>query len=78
MRTVVDGRPGTRLLVSGALLLLAFGAPALGGSSAGGSGDRVAAGISPVEGGLVLPPLSGCRQSQKPQLWDNIFPACNE
>ncbi|MFY1593263.1 hypothetical protein [Micromonospora sp. WMMD737] len=85
MRTVVDGRLGVRLLVPGALLLIALGAPAVGGTSADGAANDTVAGssipdLTVVRPGtpLPLPTTTICGdQNGVPELWDNLFPTCN-
>ncbi|WP_433393195.1 hypothetical protein [Micromonospora sp. KLBMP9576] len=82
MRTVSNGRL-TRLLVPGALLFMALGSPAVAGSTADDSVTRTVAGsalgLSHVAPAPLLkaPPNECTDQSRVPQLWDNLFPACN-
>ncbi|MFV2115715.1 hypothetical protein ACFHW0_25730 [Micromonospora sp. LOL_025] len=85
MRTVVEARLVTRLLVPGALLFTALGSPAVAGLAADDSHSRTVAASSVGDlsvargGGLVLPPgTSGClSRDRESDLWDNLFPNCN-
>ena len=86
MRTIVNGRSGARLLVSGAFLFMALGSLAVGGAAAAGSDSRLVAGASTADlphvtvGELRAPShLLPCSApfAAKPKLWDKIFdPNC--